>query len=464
MATETGPDGGSGAEPATEADLTYPAESLPGFFREHFGPSMLWALIGIGGSHVLLAPIVASVFGLFAVVIYLFLFAVRYGGWELGIRYAYGTGRNPLEGYRNLPGPSDWALWVALVNFTLIAAIIVASVGVASAGFLAALLERAGVAGVSPTAAHVGLVALAAGFVGLSRYSLLEKVLTVFTVVIFALVVVGALVGPPSARLVNETLLTVPDRPTEAWILLVVAAAGVTPAGFSNTVFIGSWMTAKEQGAGELREQGLDPDDEAHHDYIRSWIATGKRDFRIGYAFSLLLLLAMVVLAANVIFPEPLTNENFALAVGSVLSESFGPGIFFVMVAGAFAAVYSTVIALFDGASRASSRILGMVLDRDLDGEWTRRAVVGLIAIGGLAPVVALGPRTVDFALFITVTLAVVEAFYFPANWYITETELPEALRPSNAWRVYYAVSLLVVAVFAALALFRAGVLLGWLP
>lgn len=32
--------------------LEFPNEDWGGFFKKHFGPSMLWALLGIGGSHI----------------------------------------------------------------------------------------------------------------------------------------------------------------------------------------------------------------------------------------------------------------------------------------------------------------------------------------------------------------------------------------------------------------------------
>jgi Mn2+/Fe2+ NRAMP family transporter len=452
VTTADGPASADGGATAAETgtagvtdELIYPETDLRGFFREHFGPSMLWALIGIGGSHVLLGPIVASVFGLFAVWMYLFIFLVRYGGWELAVRYVYATGNSPIEGYRNLPGPKNWLLWVALGNFTLIAGVVIASVGVTSAAFVAVLVP------VSPVILHVVLVGLAAVFVAVSRYDPLEKVLTGFTIAVFLLIGLGVLVGPPSEDIIASTLFSVPDRPIGLYIGLFVAAAGVTPAGFSNSVFIGSWVTAKRQGARELREKGLDPADERTHDYIRAWIKTGKRDFNLGYTFSLLLLLAIILLAANVLYPTMPTDQNFAVRIGSILGDTLGQWAFYAMIVGGFAAVFSTVVALLDGTSRASTEILSVVLDREFgDGEsqWVRRVLISLVALLGIVPVVVVSALPVTFALVITLVVAVVEVLYYPANWYIVERDLPEPLRPSNGWRAYYAVSIALVILF----------------
>ncbi len=64
--------------------LTYPSRDWRGFFREHFGPSMLWALIGIGVSHIVLAPTLGATFGLFAVWVFGLIYLAKYGAWELG--------------------------------------------------------------------------------------------------------------------------------------------------------------------------------------------------------------------------------------------------------------------------------------------------------------------------------------------------------------------------------------------
>ncbi|ELY66707.1 Mn2 and Fe2 transporter of the NRAMP family-like protein [Natrinema versiforme JCM 10478] len=50
-----------------EPTLEYPERDSRGLFKERFGPSMLWALISIGGSHIVLAPTLGGSFGLVAI-------------------------------------------------------------------------------------------------------------------------------------------------------------------------------------------------------------------------------------------------------------------------------------------------------------------------------------------------------------------------------------------------------------
>lgn len=437
------------AEVDVDADLTYPASSWTGFFSEHFGPSMLWALISIGGSHIVLAPTLGGNFGLFAVWVFALIYLAKYGGWELGIRYNYGAGGNPIEAYDQLPGPRNWALWLTAAIFVVAYTGLVAAVGTSTAAFFSA------VTGLSLAQSFVILVGAAAGFVLLSRYSLIENVLTVFTISIGVLIVLGAIMGPPAGEVVSTTLFSLPADAgftSPLFIGLVASAAGFAPTGFSTSILIGSWSMAKEQGAGELEEQGLDPENPAHHEYIREWIATGKRDFHIGYGFSFVLIVAMVVLAANVLYPNPPTDANLAIALGNLLSESFGPWAYWAMIVGSFAALYSTVVTLIDGSTRAASNIIPMALESDsFDSERFRKGMIvgqALVAIGIIA---VLGLSPVTFIVWIAAALAVTEIFFYPANWYVVEKNLPEPFTPSRRWHAYYVVSLAFVLLFGAM-------------
>jgi len=439
-----------GGADVSAADLSYPSESWAGFFRNHFGPSMLWALIGIGGSHIVLAPTIGGTYGLFAVWIFGLIYVAKYGGWELGIRYNYGVGGNPIEAYRDLPGPKNWALWATVLVFTVAYTGITAAVGASTTALALTVLP------LSFIQAYALLIGVAAALVLVAGYSVLEKVLAVFTVSLGALLIVGAVAGPPSAEVAASTAVAVPDLTGPLFVGLFAAAAGFAPTGFSTSILIGSWSMAKGEGASELRERGLDPTDERYHDYVRAWIRTGRRDFNIGYAFSFVLIASMILLATNVLYPDPPTDANLAVALGNILRESFGPWSFWAVIAGGFAALYSTVITLLDGGSRATSDILPLALeDADVDvnvnAELVRRVVVLGMAAGSVLPVVIIGDLPVTLVVWIAAILAVTEVFFYPANWFVVERNLPEAFRPSRTWKAYYVVTILLVIGFGVM-------------
>lgn len=428
--------------------LDYPSSDWSGFFKNHFGPSMLWALISIGGSHIVLGPEMAATFGLFAIWVFAVIYIAKYGAWELGIRYNYGAGGNPVEAYDQLPGPKNWMQWFTVFVFGVLYVGITGAVGMSTAALVASLIP------LSVPLAFVLLVGGAGVLVFFARYSLLEKILIGFTAMLGTLLVLGVVVGPPPSEVAAQTAFSLDlggDR-TILFVALFAAAAGFAPTGFSTSILIGSWSMAKGEGAKQLEENGLNPENEAYHDYIRAWIATGRRDFNIGYAMSFVFVVAMIVLSVNVLYPDPPGDANFALAVGQILSESFGPWSFWAMMIGAIAALYSTVITLLDGASRAVGDVLPMAMENEsLDSERIRRIVLVLIVVVSSLTVLALGNIPVTFIVFIAAILAITEIAFYPANWYVVKKNLPEAFHPSRAWSVYYVFSLIAVLAFGAM-------------
>ncbi|MFW6384019.1 MAG: Nramp family divalent metal transporter [Halodesulfurarchaeum sp.] len=440
---------------ADTPELTYPAEDWAGFTRNHLGPSLLWALLGIGGSHVVLAPTLGGMYGLFGVWIVALIFLAKYGGWELGIRYNYGIGRNPVEGYGDLPGPDHWGqvftMLVYLVGWTFV----LAAVGFSAATFLAALLPTEAV---TPIHLYVGLIVLGVALTIVSRYSWIETLMKGFVVVLAGFVLLGVFVSPPSPALAAETAFAVPEFSSPAFLGLFAALAGYAPTGLSTTVTIGSWSMAKEEGARALRDRNYDPTDERFREYIESWIRTGIRDFRVAFGFSFVLIVSMILLATAVLYPTPPEDANMAIAIGSILQEGFGDWTFYLVVAGAFAALFSTVVTVTDGAARVNADTLPLVLEREMDTERLRRGFILLMAAGSIVPVLVVGQLPITLVIFSAALMAILQVFFYVANYYIVREHLPAAFQPGPARKVYYAVTIVLVAIFGVMgAMSRLG-------
>jgi Mn2+/Fe2+ NRAMP family transporter len=439
------------------ASLEYPAEDWGGFLREHLGPSLLWALLGIGGSHIVLAPTLGGLYGLFGVWIVAVVYLAKYGGWELGIRYNYGIGRNPVEGYGDLPGPAHWGQWLTLLVYLVGWTVILAAVGFSSATFAGAVVP-----GLSPIQLYVLLIGFAMALTLVSRYSWLETLMKVFVLALAGLIVLGVFVSPPSPEVVGETVFKFPDVTAPGFLGLFAAIAGYAPTGLSTTVTIGSWSLAKKQGARALREQDLDPHDEQYHDYIRRWMAVGKRDFRLAFGFSFVLLVSMIFLASSVLYPTPPQDQNLALAIGNLLRDSFGTWSFYAVVVGAFAALYSTVITVMDGAARVNADILPLVLERDMDTDRLRRGFILLMGAASILPILAIGQLPVTLIIFSAALMAILQVFFYVANYYIVREHLPAPFQPTTGQQVYYAITIVLVIGFGIMgAMGRLGLVGG---
>ncbi|MFW5919863.1 MAG: Nramp family divalent metal transporter [Halanaeroarchaeum sp.] len=439
------------------ADLQYPSEDWIGFARNHLGPSLLWALVGIGGSHVVLAPTLGGLYGVFAVWIVTLVYLAKYGGWELGIRYNYGAGRNPVEAYGDLPGPAHWGQWLTLAIYLVGWTVILAAVGTATAAFASSLVP-----GYSLLELYVFLIGAAMALVLIARYQFVENLMKLFAVALGLLVLLGVFVSPPSPGRVQATAFAVPDVTSAAFLGLFAAIAGYAPTGLSTTVTIGSWSMAKKQGARALRERDVDPTDESYHEYIRSWMRVGKRDFRIAFGLSYVLLVSMILLSTAVLYPTPPQDQNVAIAIANLLRGTFGEWSYYALTIGAFAALYSTVITVLDGASRVNADVLSLVLDRDVNESRWRRIFVLYMGFASLLPLLLIGQLPVTLVVFSAALMAILQVFFYFANYYIVRKDLPEPFQPTSTQKIYYAVSIGLVVVFGIMgAMGRLGLVGG---
>ncbi|MFO8063961.1 MAG: divalent metal cation transporter, partial [Spirochaetia bacterium] len=189
-----------------------------------------------------------------------------------------------------------------------------------------------------------------------------------------------------------------------------------------------------------------------------SWIKTGRRDYNIGFLFSLVLIISMILLSTAVLYPEPPTDANIAIAVGNILSETVGTWSFYVIAVGAFAALYSTVITVLDGASRVDADLLPLVLERPMNTEAVRRIIALLMGIASIVPILVIGTLPVTLLVFSAALMSILQIFFYFANYFIVRRHLPKRFQPGSKARAYYWVSIIIVVLFGVVgALGRLG-------
>lgn len=446
MSTETGTAEGT-------IDLEYPDESWAGFFKNHFGPSVLWALIGIGASHIILAPTFGARYGVFAVWLFAFIYFIKWGGWELGIRYNYGTGRNPVEGYEALPGPERWGQWLTFFIYLFFWTNILGAVAGGASAFMNAIFSQLWGIELGIVPWFIILVGLSGVLVFVSRYQWLENILKVFVIALALLIILGVFISPPSVSRISSTAFAVPDMTSPIFIALFAGAAAYAPVGLSSSISIGSWSMAKNQGARRVASGDIDPEDPEYRDYVESWMRTGLRDYNLAFGFSFVLIVSMVLLATATLYGTENIPSGGAVpfAVGSLLEASYGPWAFYAMLIGAVAALLSTVIGNIDATARVCADILGMVREDIEDTERWRKGLVVLISVASIAPVLFIGNFPVVLVTFSAALIGVFQVFFYVANYYIVRENLPEQYQPSNARKLYYVVGFVVIALFGLL-------------
>lgn len=431
--------------------LEYPDESWTGFLKNHFGPSIVWALLGIGGSHIVLGPTMGSLFGLFAIWLVTLIFLVKYGAWSLGIRYNYTVGKDLITGYKDLPGPKNWALWLSALVILTAVIVNTAAIGLSGAAFLLMYLP------LSLIEAYALLIILTVLLVAGTNYSMLERILMSFIIIFVVLIVLGALLGPPSADVIAETTFDVPDLLTSPYLVVFAGAAGLMPTLISSSLFLSSWSLTKNVGLKDPRAANLA--EEEYDEFVSSWLRTGLRDFRIGYLFSYVFLIAMVVLAANVLYPGVPGDQDIEIAIAEIFTETYGEWAFHIVIIGALAALWSTVITALDGGSRAILKILDE-MNVSPGHNQERRILVVVLAVLSALPVMIVGQVPVTLVVLLGVLGLVLEVYIYPANLYLVLNKVPEKHRPSRQTIILYLTAIGIFALFAILgAAEQAGIL-----
>ncbi|OKY77274.1 MAG: Mn2+ and Fe2+ transporter of the NRAMP family [Candidatus Methanohalarchaeum thermophilum] len=425
-------------------ELNYPEESLKGFFKEHFGPSILWALMGIGASHIIIAPVLGAKYGIFAIWMIVGVYLVKYGAWDLGIIYNYGHGRNPVEGYGDLPGPKNWGRYFTLFIYLGAWTIILGAVGTGAASFISALIPGLGMVNW-----YLVLIGLAIAFLLVTGYNVIENVLKVFVIALAPLIILGLIITPPSPETITQTAFRIPDLTSAAFLSLFAAAAGYMPTGLSTTISIGSWSLAKKEGASALRNQGKDPSKEKYHEYIKKWIKTGKRDFKIGFGFSLILIISTTALAASVLYPRGIipSGGKTPIVIGNLLKNLLGTWAFPVVGIAAFAALYSTVLTVLDGASRVASDIIPMIKETKTNTEKWRKTFIILMPLASIIPVLSFGELPVVITTFSAGLMAIFGPFFYFANYYIVKKHLPKKFHPTKKRTTFY-ITCMIITIF----------------
>ncbi len=146
------------------------------------------------------------------------------------------------------------------------------------------------------------------------------------------------------------------------------------PTGIDVSLQASEWGKAKKVGMGRLRgtmeQQGLartfDPFapnksdlgversrlPEHAQEYCRRWFKIGLLDFRLGHGISFLLASIFLLLAAVWLYPSEVRGNAVMGEIARIFTDSVGPHLMLIFLAGALAATYSTAFNYFDGWPR----------------------------------------------------------------------------------------------------------------
>ncbi len=403
------------------------------------GPGFLWMVSAAGSGELLFTPRIGSLYGY--TLIWALLAAVLckwFINREVG-RYAVCTGQPILEGFKTLPGPRNWAIWLIVVPQII--------VGVAAVAGLASSAATAIIA-VAPGPLWLWtllIVGVGAGFVLWGRYSLIENAATVLGIALALAAIVTALsVGPDWAALGGGF---VPSVPRNVDFSEVLPWIGFALSGAAGIMWYSYWLPPKGYGVAggndQAEPQTADPKRDlsaADRQRLRGWLRQLTLDNTVAVVGTLIIMLGFLVLGTELLQPQGRVpkEDQVAQVIAQLMEQTWGRFGYWFMLAAVGIAFFSTTLSNQDGWGRLLSNGTRIILrGLGLHGRWTDAELLRKVYI---AIVLAVLPVTI-FVLFgnpvVLLQLAGgIGAAHLPIlaglTLYLNRRALPAAVQPSR--------------------------------
>lgn len=215
----------------------------PKSFKEKLkwlGPGFLWMVSAAGSGELLFTPRVGALYGytlIWAMIAAVILkwFINR----EIG-RYTVCTGKTIIDGFGQLPGPRNWAIYLILIPQLLVAVATIA--GLAGSSATALVLVLPGDIRIWTVLAILGSTTL----VIWGRFKAVEKVATVLAIALGVAAIIAALTVFPDASAFVAGFI--PKMPEDVKYDEVFPWLGFMLSGAAGMIWYSYWIQAKGYG------------------------------------------------------------------------------------------------------------------------------------------------------------------------------------------------------------------------
>lgn len=325
-----------------------------------YGPAFMWMISSVGSGSVLFTPRVGSRYGyeyLWALLIVIFFMWVMIR--EVG-RYTVVTGKTILDGYRDLPGPKNWAIWLIFIP-QLVAAVVTIA-GIAALAGSALMIAVPG----TQLMYAAGLIILSAILVLSGRYNKVEQATSVMAGVLILAVVIAALQVFPEFGTLTSGL--VPGIGDDFDLEFLLPWLGFILAGAAGIMWFSYWVAAREYGGPiEDNSQPESPEDSNSLNYqededfqkrrisrLKKWNRIMTTTAAIGVIGGGLVIIAFLILGAELLRPEGIIPEGISVAedLTRLLSEVWGQFGYWLLLVSVVIALAGTILANQDGWPR----------------------------------------------------------------------------------------------------------------
>lgn len=430
-------------------------KSSPATWKEKIkwlGPGITWMAAGAGGAgELLFPPRVGSLYG------YAFLWALLLAillKWfinrEIG-RYSVSTGHSLLDGFKKLPGPKNWAVWLIIVPQIFVA--IGSIAGIAGSAATAFILLLPGSVDL-----WTGVTLLSAVILLTSgSYKVIEKVAMAFAVILGVVGVGTAISVFPDPVKLAEGLR--PQIPANVNYIEIIPWLSFILAGAAGMTWYSYWVPAKGYGAAGQQDLQATWKEQGNIKKLKGWINEMTLDNTLGVVGGLLIVVAFLVLGTELLRPEGLVPEENKVAsvLGRLLESTWGKAGFWAMIVGVLIGFWNTAMTNQDGWARLFANGRSIVMhDFRVEKKWKdeaylRKRILWIL----LAPIPMIVFLFVGEPVGLLQVAGIIEAIHIPViaglTLYMNLRTLPDGLKPSVATIVLNVAACLFFIGFAGL-------------
>ncbi len=369
-------------------------------FSKTAGPGILFASTAIGVSHLIQSTRAGADFGLLILGFVILATLLKYPFFEFGSRYANATNSSMIDGYKKLGKPALWLYFILTIGSMFF---VTGAVGFVTAGFFENLF---GLDFLGEWTIFI-LFAICVSILAVGKYNALDSliktvaiVLLVSTVTAFVLVLYNGPIEPVDG-FIQKDLWAV------SGIFFLLALMGWMPAPLDISSWNSLWTLER------IKQSNYKPK-----------LKETLFEFRFAYLITGILAIMFVALGSFIFFGSgeelPNNNADFAHKVVTLYTHTIGDWSHVIISASAFAVMFGTIIAVFDGYSRSLKRTVELLFiknDNDSNSHSRLLYVVPLliIATGSLVVIFQFGDNLkalVDFATVLSFVVAPIIAIF----------------------------------------------------
>lgn len=400
------------------------------------GPGLLYAGAAIGVSHLVQSTRAGAMFNYDLIWVLILANLIKYPFFEFGPRYAIATGKNLVDGYREI---GKWAVLLFAILTIISMFIIQAAVTIVTVGLLASMLKIT----ISITALSVFILLISFIILQFGKYSTLDKLIKFVIVVLGVSTMVAVFSALGIEKEISQDTLSRFQWTREADILFLISFIGWMPAPIDVSVWSSLWNIAKN------KELGYTPS-----------LKNALIEFRIGYIGTALLAIGFLVLGALIMYGS---GEEFS-PKGVVFSEqlirmyttSIGSWSYWIISIAAFTTMFSTTITVLDAYPRVLNPIISNLVSEKRREKINENKLVVfwlILLIIGAVLLIAFAAKSMIHMITIATVLSFLMAPIIAWLNYrvVTNKQFPDYAKPGIGLRILSWIGLAFLVVFTVI-------------